>query len=142
MFGYCWRGIFPQADAPSPFAADHGLKLRPYAPAIMWGAFLLFLGGRSDVPAVETDLPLDKAAHFLLYGVLGWLAARGWLKLRQPAWYGPLVFALLVGAADELHQRSVANRSSDVRDWLADVAGIGLVYTLLLRRDALQRRSS
>jgi hypothetical protein len=43
---------------------SNGLRLKAYAPAGLWGAFLLFLGGRSDVPAVDTDLPLDKAAHF------------------------------------------------------------------------------
>lgn len=29
-----------------------------------------------------------------------------------------------MGAADELHQRSVAGRSPDVVDWFADTAGI------------------
>jgi VanZ family protein len=69
------------------------------------------------------------------------LTARGWLKVRRPAWYWPLLVILLVGVADELHQRSVAGRSPDARDWVADAAGIGLVYTLLLRKDVQRRRS-
>lgn len=86
---------------------------------------LLFVCGRSDVPTVDTPLPLDKAAHFLLYGLLGVLTARGWLRAgRRPALAIPLVFAVLVGTADELNQRSIENRSSEVADWIADVAGI------------------
>jgi VanZ family protein len=100
---------------------------------MVWGAFLLFLGGWSDVPAVETDLPLDKAAHFLLYGLLGWLTARGWVALRRPAWYWPLFFALLVGAVDELHQRTVPGRSADLLDYITDVAAVGIAYTLRSR---------
>jgi VanZ family protein len=108
---------------------------------VVWGAFLLMLGGRSDVPAVETELPLDKAAHFVLYGVLGWLAGHGWVRARKPAWYWPLTVVLAVGALDEVHQRSVAGRSSDVLDWVADVAGAGVGYALCLRRSGLLGRS-
>ena len=100
---------------------------------MIWGAFLLFLGGRSDVPAVETDLPLDKAAHFVLYGVLGALAARGWAGRRWPAWYWPVTAALIVGGLDEIHQRSVPGRSSEIQDWLADAAGIGVGFTIVAR---------
>lgn len=86
---------------------------------------LLFLGGQSDVPSVETNLPLDKAAHFLFYGVLGALAIYGWRRAgRWPAIYLLIAVAILVGAADELNQRRVEGRSSDVFDWFADSAGI------------------
>ena len=83
------------------------------------------MGGRSDVPTVDTPLPLDKAAHFLLYGFLGALATFGWKKSnRWPALPIAIAFSIAVGAADELHQASVAGRSSEVLDWLADTAGI------------------
>ena len=83
------------------------------------------MGGRSDVPTVDTPLPLDKAAHFLLYGLLGVLVARGWLRAeKRPSLLIPLLFAVLVGTADEMNQRSVEGRSSEVADWIADVAGI------------------
>jgi VanZ family protein len=96
---------------------------------------LLFVGGRSDVPTVETTLPLDKAAHFVLYGLLGVLATRGWQKAgRRPHLVLPIVLALAVGAADELHQRSVAARSSDVFDWFADAAGIMTGCWLVLKK--------
>lgn len=101
------------------------LRVLAYAPAAVWAALLLFLGGRSDVPAVESPLPLDKAAHFLLYGLLGVLTAAGWRRARQwPVLAWPVAMALLVGAIDELHQRSVRGRSAELADWITDVIGI------------------
>jgi VanZ family protein len=85
-------------------------------------------------------LPLDKAAHFVLYGLLGVLATRGWQKAgRKPHLVLPIVFALTVGAADELHQRSVADRSSDVFDWFADAAGImtGCWFVLKMSKETM-----
>ena len=110
-------------------------QLAPYAPAIIWGAFLLFLGGRSDVPAVDTDLPLDKAAHFVLYGILGGLTAAGWLRTgRRPTWPWLLVCFALVGALDELNQSRVPTRSSDYKDWLADAVGAGAAFGWVIWR--------
>ena len=99
----------------------------------------MFLGGRSDVPTVETPLPLDKAAHFLFYGFLGVLVAFGWRwSQRWPAIIWPVVLAIGVGTADELHQRTVPGRSSEIVDWFADVAGIltgcGLIVGLVKDR--------
>jgi VanZ family protein len=109
-------------------------RVLTYAPAAVWAALLLFLGGRSDVPTVETRLPLDKAAHFLLYGVLGALATNGWRRARfWPKLAIPLACAIAVGAVDELHQARVANRSSDIVDWFADTAGILTASWLVMR---------
>ncbi|HEY0673951.1 MAG TPA: VanZ family protein [Longimicrobiales bacterium] len=86
---------------------------------------LLLIGGRSDVPTVDTTLPLDKAAHFLFYGLLGVLAVLGWRKAgKWPVIFLPVALAVLVGAADELNQRRVSGRSSELLDWIADTAGI------------------
>ncbi|HUP88467.1 MAG TPA: VanZ family protein [Longimicrobiales bacterium] len=105
-----------------------------YAPAALWAGVLLFVGGRSDVPSIDTTLPIDKLAHLLMYGFLGILTTLGWLHTRRPSSVLiPLVFAVLVGAVDELHQRSVPLRSSDYKDWIADVAGIGAASYLLIR---------
>ncbi|HEY0304860.1 MAG TPA: VanZ family protein [Longimicrobiales bacterium] len=109
-------------------------RVLAYAPAAVWAALLLFLGGRSDVPTVDTPLPLDKAAHFLLYGALGVLTTLGWRRARYwPRLALPIACAIAVGAADELHQRAVANRSSDVVDWFADTAGILTACWLVMR---------
>jgi VanZ family protein len=105
-----------------------------YAPALLWAALLLFIGGRRDVPTVESGLPLDKAAHFVAYGILSTLVTMAWLRTGRPqklAWV--LVLALLVGVVDELHQRTVPGRSAEVLDWFADAAGIIVAALLVLR---------
>jgi VanZ family protein len=111
------------------------LRFAAYLPALVWAGFLLFLGGRSNVPTIHTTLPVDKVAHFVMYGVLGALAAAGWLRVRRPAWYWPVLFALLVGVTDELHQRSVPNRTSDAKDWVMDAAGISCAFALVVHRE-------
>ena len=92
------------------------------------------MGGRSDVPTVETTLPLDKAAHFLFYGFLGILACVGWKRAgRWPPLLVPIALALLVGAVDEVHQSTVPGRSPDVYDWFADTAGILIASWVVLK---------
>ncbi|MGH7506692.1 MAG: VanZ family protein, partial [Longimicrobiales bacterium] len=81
-------------------------RLLWYLPAAAFALFLLWLGGRSDLPSPRVDLPLDKVAHFVLYGALGWLAAVGWLRAgRRPAAVLVILLAAGCGVADELHQR-------------------------------------
>jgi VanZ family protein len=105
-----------------------------YVPALLWAGLLLFIGGQSNVPTVETDLPADKAAHFVLYGILGVLATLGWVRAGQkPDLRLVLILAALVGVADELRQRYVPNRESDAKDWVADAAGIAAAATLIVR---------
>lgn len=113
-------------------------KYLAYLPALLWAGVILYIGGRSNVPTVESSLPLDKVAHFVMYGILGALATRGWVKTRTGAELGAsvlwvLLLAMGVGMIDELHQRSVPTRSSDVKDWLADAAGVACASALVLR---------
>lgn len=109
-------------------------RVLAYLPALTWAALLLFIGGRSNLPAVRTDLPVDKAAHFVLYGTLGGLATLGWRRARQrPRLIIVLVAAALIGVADELHQRSVPHRSSEAADFVADSLGIAAASWLVLR---------
>lgn len=106
------------------------MKIAAYVPVVVWGAILIFIGGRSRVPSVQTSLPLDKVAHFVLYGVLGALASYAWLRSGRSRGLAMvlIVAALLTGAADEINQRRVEGRSSELADWLADAAGISVGF--------------
>jgi VanZ family protein len=109
-------------------------RVLAYLPAGVWAAMLLFLGGRRNVPTVESPLPLDKAAHFLLYGLLGALATWGWQRAgRRPRLIAILAVASLVGIADELNQGRVDGRTPEIADWLADTLGIAAAALLILR---------
>lgn len=70
-------------------------------------------------PAVATGLPLDKVVHVSLFAAV---AALGVLSGLPTRW---LVIGLaLQGVVSELVQGTMPGRSADVRDLLADAAGI------------------
>ncbi|MEX0892782.1 MAG: VanZ family protein [Gemmatimonadota bacterium] len=111
------------------------MSARAYVPGVAWALGLLALGSWSGAPGPSTDLPLDKAAHLALYGVLGVLTGLGWLWAHWPRRaLIPLCLALLVGPMDELNQRSVPGRSAEWGDLVADTAGVLAGFALSVRR--------
>lgn len=115
-------------------------RLLPFAPAATWALVILALG---SIPSLTPpiDLPLDKLGHFTMFAVLGALLARGLHRAGiRAALAWPLLFGALVGAIDELHQRSVPGRSSDIADFIADFAGCALA--LWLTHHLLERRET
>jgi VanZ family protein len=95
-----------------------------YLPAALWAAFVLFIGSRPYLRPPFLFTGADKLGHGILYGVLAvlvWVGGRqSWA--RRP-WLWALLVVALVAAGDELHQRIVPGRSSDILDWTADMAG-------------------
>jgi VanZ family protein len=70
----------------------------------------------------------DKSGHFLAYVGLGALAVRATSGASVAGVTGGAVgaawaIATVYGAFDEVHQGFVPERTSDVRDWLADAIG-------------------
>ena len=120
------------------------MKVAAYVPVVLWGAILIFIGGRSNVPSVQTSLPLDKVAHFVLYGVLGALAASAWIRSGRTRGMAAalLLAAMLTGAADEMNQRRVEGRTSDIADWLADVVGISVGFGTMAAYSARRQGAS
>lgn len=115
--------------------------LRAFAPALVWAAAVWTVGGMDSTPSLPTGLGLDKVAHFGMYGVLGFLLARGWSAVgwRRGAWLLPLLIAVLLGVADELRQRSLPGRSAEVADWLADLAGASTGVFIAMRMGRRRR---
>src|SRR5215471_3024742 len=87
----------------------------------------------------------DKLEHFLAYGLLGGLLFVTLWVLRpqtQRLWLVVLVIAMAYGAFDEITQIPVG-RDCSIRDWSADVLGVGIaVACLSLIRSRFQRFSS
>ena len=101
-----------------------------YLPLALWAAAVLTLGTlQLSAPSVLSGWDdWDKAAHFIMYGVGGAIAA--WTGSRRGRKEGvvALLLVLLTGMADELHQSTLATRNADMLDWIADAAGAGLFY--------------
>lgn len=107
-------------------------------PLLLWAAAVLVVGGL-DI-GIDASLPSgsDKAAHFVMYGVGGVLAAwAGRYRGGVAAWAG-LGFVILTGAVDELHQSTLPTRDADVWDWASDMAGALLLF--LIARAVLGRK--
>jgi len=86
---------------------------------LMLGA--LFVGGELSTGGLVPP-PWDKLAHVAFFFVFALLLAR-FVGLPIAL---VIVLALVVGAADELHQFWLPGRTAGWDDWLADGVGAGL----------------
>lgn len=93
-------------------------------------AGMIFLASsRSRVAAPDLHiLPVDKVAHFGIYGLLGTLLCRTGRDWRAGMW--AVLGASVFGVSDEFHQSFVPGRSVDVLDWAADTLGAALAVSL------------
>jgi VanZ family protein len=85
-----------------------------------------------------------KAAHFIEYAILGFLAARAFRTSERPAissrWFLiSLTIIVVYALLDEYHQSFVATRTGSIFDSLIDIAG-GLTALILVRK--LSRRGA
>jgi VanZ family protein len=104
----------------------------------------------SSMTAVP-DLPgglTDKTGHLIGYALLSALAIRGfagaaWSGVTAGAAVRAVLLSAAYGASDEFHQKFVANRTSDVHDWFADVLGalLGVTIALVAARVIRRRRA-
>jgi len=103
-----------------------------FVPALCWAGVVAFVGGIDDPIGPTVDLPIDKVAHFFLYGVLGALAAWGWQRAgRRPAWWWLILAIWLLGAWDEWRQTRISGRSAEFADWVADATGALTAFAVI-----------
>ncbi len=125
-----------------------------WLPVLLWMAMILSLSGRSDIPprtnpatgeTVRATYTIAKLAHVVEYVVLGALLLRamrlpggglGLAPTRAVLW--SVLAAGAFGAADELRQAFVPNRSPSVVDVVIDGASALASVTGWL---AFQRRN-
>lgn len=103
------------------------LRRRTYlALLILWVTFTFILTSIPNPKLPIRMLTSDKAAHFVFYGVMGFLCAM-WRRESgrgiHAAILSGILFAVLAGAVDEVHQYWIPGRSMDLFDWIADTAG-------------------
>jgi len=88
------------------------------------------------LPKVEI-ISADKIVHMGVYGLLAVLCYISLIHLTEKNTFSlspfswSFVIASLYGASDEVHQYYVPNRSAEVQDWIADVAGIVIAVLLI-----------
>jgi VanZ family protein len=98
---------------------------------------IFYLSSRSDLPAPSLFMGLDKLAHALVFGILGFLFGRSF-KLRKgdAPFSRVLLITLMVavfGGLDEAHQLFVPGRMASIGDIAADIGG-GFLFALIFWR--------
>lgn len=102
--------------------------LKFWFPVLVYSAIIFGVSSIPNLKTPQSDLPLDKLAHVLLYLPFGYLLARALDNIKMPlskkfvilmAVFGSFVY----GLGDEYHQTFVAGRSATLGDVAADVLG-------------------
>ena len=106
-----------------------------WGPAVLYAGFIFWLSSVSHVPTGPENS--DKVFHFFeyfLFATLLWRAFRSAHFRRHRIQRALVVFLVgaVYAATDEFHQLFVPGRTSSVFDWMADVAGIIGMLTLML----------
>lgn len=107
--------------------------------------FIFFESSRSIPYQADQWIPgIDKVVHAGMYGVLAVLVSLAMCGGRRafPArvqFFAPIVFAVLYGLSDEIHQHFVPTRNFDPWDLVANTAGaVFAQYYLVIRRWGLR----
>jgi len=87
-----------------------------------------------SLPSIDMRIPSDKVAHFVEYGVFGFLLLRALLSSGRISvkWTAITVIysAAVLGAVDEYYQ-NLARRNPSVFDWMFDCLGATSSLVLL-----------
>mgnify|MGYP001618785882 CR=1 FL=1 len=137
------------ASAPEPAErrGKIGLFLWYWLPVI---AYVGLIFGASSIHG--RDVPvffpyMDKLEHLTEYALFGLLLGRAFRFAvggqRGRRWaLGTVLLGAIVGALDELYQRSTPGRQSDIRDWLTDLTAllIAVLLTQYVKIHPIRRR--
>lgn len=108
----------------------------PYwVPAVLWMGVIFFLSSLPEEATPGRFIVSDKVAHAAEYFILAFLvlfALQRTTRLRFfTSFWITLAWGALYGLSDEIHQRYVPTRNSDILDIAADVGGVILLLMIL-----------
>jgi len=108
-------------------------------PFILW---MLIIFVQSSFPSIELPkvefISTDKLIHMGVFGLLTALCYVSLIHIEKENMFSskPFLWSFIIcslyGASDEIHQYFVPNRSSEIQDWLADVAG-AIIMVLVIK---------
>jgi VanZ family protein len=115
---------------------DRAISIR-YWLVLGWVLLIFYLSSQSSFGSFSSPFTyFDKLAHVGEYGVLSLLLYRAFINTtgslcrRHPVMLS-ILFSVLYGLSDEIHQMFVPMRKAELADLLADSAGVGLFYLCL-----------
>ncbi|PIN77019.1 hypothetical protein COV16_07460 [Candidatus Woesearchaeota archaeon CG10_big_fil_rev_8_21_14_0_10_34_8] len=111
-------------------------------PLILYACFIIYLSSIPVLPTIRgviTDEPVPKGAwtgdeveHIIEYAILAFLFYRAVIqtKYKNIGIVGTIVFCVLFGISDEIHQNFVLERTSSILDLSWDFVGsLIIVFT-------------
>ncbi|NOX88450.1 MAG: VanZ family protein [Calditrichaeota bacterium] len=125
-----------------------GNRLNAHAPWIIMMVLITIQSSIEgfDLPKLGIQIE-DKLVHFLIFGILGWLLARGMSKelisgIRNHPFSVSIIMGILFAVFDEWHQSMVPGRDASAGDLIADTLGI-LVFVAYFyyKREKLPQNS-
>ena len=140
------RDVVPAASGSRRTAI---LVLAYWLPVVAYIAVIFSVSSVNGKNIPNAFPNMDKFAHLLEYSLLGLLLGRAIRftmtgRGRVAASIATIVVGALVGMSDEIYQRGVPNRHSDIRDWLTDVAAlsVSVAFTQWVTSRSLRRRAA
>ena len=129
-----WTGVILYASTDGFSAGNTSRIIRPL---LIW-----LFPDITEARLAAVHFSTRKAAHFIEYAVLAFLARRAFVtstrELLKKHWFAwSLIFVVVVAAIDELHQSFVPARTGSIYDSGIDMAG---GFTVLLVCWIYQRR--
>ena len=105
---------------------------RFWLPVLVYMGIIFFLSSQPITIDAPKGFHIDKGAHIIVYGGLGFLFLRAWLqgvyfRATLYTFLITVIFTMVYGISDEFHQSFVPSRSPDLWDVVADTAGAVLV---------------
>ncbi|MBL7129214.1 MAG: VanZ family protein [Ignavibacteria bacterium] len=126
-------------------------KYKYHIPVVLYCAAIFVQSSFPSIELPETDFEFsDKLLHLVVYLILFFLFFYSLnnqnknIKLKEHALLFSLLFTMIYGASDEIHQYFVPNRECDFFDWLADAAGalLGLLILLVSTKWKLRKNTN
>ncbi len=117
------------------FESNRNLAMVFIALSIAWIAILFIESSQPPAAIMGEVSGLDKAAHFLVFGVLALLVCGASFNLYPESamskFLTPLLIVTFIGILDELYQLSNPTRAFELWDLVADVGGAAVFLCLL-----------
>ena len=128
-----------KTDAPGTKRCVLVHRFFPVSFLAMTFLYCILIFSISSIPALPVAPPFphfDKLVHLCLYGVLAGIISAGLWKAehnysRAMLFLIPVVFSVLYGLTDEVHQLFVEGRSFDINDLAADALGAAAVTLVI-----------
>jgi len=122
-----------------PRHGGHRLNIRRWLPPVAWAAVIITATSMPSGVVPQGVGSYDKAAHFGMYAIFGYLLTRDGFGVAGRWWSAVLavIVASGFGAVDEWHQQYIPGRSTELADWHADTLGAiagAFAYAIFRRR--------